>query len=409
MARTRVTRTESEQSKQPEHGLACPGATEDFFNCLTEQTSIAGARHQDLIGISVKLLERCLNSGYEPAMKAIRVTEPLRPLELQDVPQPQVGPRDVLVRVKAAGICHSDAHYRAGRSPVHPVPLTLGHEVAGIVECLGPEVSQFNRGDRVCVHYLATCGVCAHCQRGNEQFCVAGQMMGKHRDGGFAEFVLMPARSVFALPKEIPFEQGAILMCSSATSLHALNKARLRPGESVAIFGVGGLGLSAIQLAKAFGAGEVFAIDIRPEKLLRAKNLGAVPVSASDANPVEELRRLTNGRGVDVALELIGLPVTMRQAVEVLAIQGRVALVGITEKNFEISPYRQLLNKEAEVIGVSDHLAQELPPLLEWARRGILDLSGAITRTVPLDAKAVNAALDQLENFEVEARVVIKP
>jgi len=347
--------------------------------------------------------------AINPAMKAIRLLEPSRPLELQDVPLPRVGPRDVLVRVKAAGICHSDAHYRAGRSPVHPLPLSLGHEVAGIVECVGPEVSQFCPGDRVCLHYLATCDVCAHCQRGNEQFCLAGQMMGKHRDGGYAEFVMMPARSVFALPKEIPFEQGAILMCSSATSLHALYKARLRPGESVAVFGVGGLGLSAIQLAKIFGAADIFAIDIKPEKLSRAKNLGAVPVDAANVNPVEELRRLTNGRGVDVALELIGLPVTMRQAVSCLAIQGRAALVGITEKTFEISPYLEVLNKEAEIIGVSDHLAQELPQLLEWARCGALDLSRAITRTLPLDANAVNAALDELENFEVDARIVIKP
>jgi propanol-preferring alcohol dehydrogenase len=342
-------------------------------------------------------------------MKAIRLIEPLRPLELQEVRVPKVDPRDVLARVKAAGICHSDAHYRAGTSPVHPLPLTLGHEVAGIVECVGSEVSQFCPGDRVCMHYLATCGVCAHCQRGNEQFCVKGQMMGKHRDGGYAEFVLMPARSVFALPTEIPFEQGAILMCSSATSLHALNKARLRSGESVAVFGVGGLGLSALQLAKALGAGDIFAIDIKPEKLSRAKNLGAVPVDASHANPVDELLHLTNGRGVDVALELIGLPITMRQAVSCLAIQGRAALAGITEKTFEISPYLEVLNKEAEIIGVSDHLAQELPQLLEWARRGVLDLSKAITRTLPLDADAINAALDQLENFDIDGRIVIKP
>jgi propanol-preferring alcohol dehydrogenase len=162
-------------------------------------------------------------------------------------------------------------------------------------------------------------------------------------------------------------------------------------------------------LAKAFGADDIFAIDIKPEKLSQAKSLGAVPVGDSGTNPVEELRRLTNGRGVDVALELIGLPVTMRQAVECLAIQGRAALVGITETSFEISPYRELLNKETEIIGVSDHLAQELPQLIEWARRDVLDLSGAITRVLPLDAKAVNDALDQLENFDVVGRIVIKP
>jgi 2-desacetyl-2-hydroxyethyl bacteriochlorophyllide A dehydrogenase len=342
-------------------------------------------------------------------MKAVRLVQPGRPLELQQVPVPVPGPRDVLVRVRAAGICHSDAHYRAGRSLVQPLPLTLGHEVAGVVESTGAEVSQFKPGDRVCLHYLATCGECPHCQRGNEQFCISGAMMGKLRDGGYAEFVLMPARSVFRLPEEIPFEQGAILMCSSATSLHALNKARLRPGESVAVFGAGGLGLSAIQLAKVFGAREVFAVDIRPGKLARAARLGAVPVDASASEPVEALRRLTGGRGVDVALELIGLPLTMRQAVQSLAIQGRAALAGITEKSFELAPYSELLNKEAEIIGVSDHLAQELPTLLDWTRRGAPDLSGVITRTLPLDSKAINQALDDLEAFEEVGRMVLKP
>ena len=174
-------------------------------------------------------------------MKAIRLVEPGRPLELQEVSVPAVGARDVLVRVKAAGVCHSDAHYRAGKSVVRPLPLTLGHEVAGVVERAGAEVSHVKAGDRVCLHYLASCGECVYCQRGNEQFCVSGEMMGKYRDGGYAEFIVMPARSVFRLPEEIPFEQGAIMMCSSATSLHALNKARLRAGETVAVFGVGGL------------------------------------------------------------------------------------------------------------------------------------------------------------------------
>ncbi len=342
-------------------------------------------------------------------MKAIRLMQPRRPLELQEVPVPTAGPREVLVRVKAAGICHSDAHYRAGRSLVRPLPLTLGHEVAGVVERVGGEVSQFKAGDRVCLHYLARCGECAYCQRGNEQFCTSGAMMGKYRDGGYAEFVAMPARSVFRLPAEIPFEQGAILMCSSATSLHALNKARLRAGETVAVFGAGGLGLSAIQLAKVFGAGKVFAVDIRPGKLARAERLGAVPVNAAADEPVAEILRLTGGRGVDVALELIGLPLTMRQAVQCLAIQGRAALAGITEKTFEVAPYMEVLNKEAEIIGVSDHLVQELPQLLEWARRGALDLSGVITRTLPLDARAVNGALDGLEQFGEDGRMVIRP
>jgi len=342
-------------------------------------------------------------------MKAIRLIQPGCPLELHEVKVPAVGARDVLVRVKAAGVCHSDAHYRSGRSLVRPLPLTLGHEVAGVIERAGAEVGPFKAGDRVCLHYLTSCGECAYCQRGNEQFCTSGAMIGKYRDGGYAEFIVMPARSVFRLPEEIPFEQGAILMCSSATSLHALNKARLRAGESVAVFGVGGLGLSAIQLAKVFGAREVFAVDINPRKLALAEEFGAVAVNAAECDPVAEIGRLTGGRGVDVALELIGLPLTMQQAVRSLAIQGRAALAGITEKTFEVAPYMEVLNKEAEIIGVSDHLAQELPQLLEWARRGALVLSKVVTRTLPLEAGAVNEALDGLERFGGEARMVIVP
>lgn len=342
-------------------------------------------------------------------MKAVRLVQPGRPLELHDVPLPTPGPTDVVVRVKAAGICHSDAHYRAGKSRVHPLPMTLGHEVAGVIEEAGRDVKHLKLGDRVCLHYLATCGGCGFCLQGEEQFCPTGQMIGKYRDGGFAEFILMPARSVFKLPPEIPFQHGAIMMCSSATSLHALNKARLRPGESVAVFGAGGLGQSAIQLAKAMGAGAVFAVDINPRKLELAVRFGAVPVNASESDPVLGIEELTKGRGVDVALELIGLPLTMQQAVRSLAIKGRAALVGITEASFPVAPYHEVINKEAEIIGVSDHLAQEIPLLLDLAAKRKLDLSNVVSRTVGLDAVAINQTLDQLEGFGDSVRVVVEP
>src|SRR2546423_5286953 len=247
-------------------------------------------------------------------MKAIRLAAIGSPVVEQGIDVPRVGPSDVLIRIRAAGICHSDAHYRAGVSPVAKLPLTLGHEIAGIVEQLGAAVSNFKTGDRVCVHYLVTCGTCAFCRAGNEQFCATAEMIGKHRDGGYAEFIVVPEPSVFHLPDEIPFEQGAILMCSSATSWHALKKARLRAGETVAIFGAGGLGFSALQLAGNLGATRIFAVEINPEKLRLAARFGAVPVNAAERDPVAQIRELTSGAGVDVALELIGLPLTMRQA-----------------------------------------------------------------------------------------------
>ena len=342
-------------------------------------------------------------------MKAVRLIRPSQPLELQEVPVPSPGTNDVLMRVKAAGICHSDAHYRAGISSVEPLPKTLGHEVAGIVEEVGSGVKTVRPGDRVCLHYLATCGECEWCRVGNEQFCRLAQMIGKHRDGGYAEFILMPARSVFKLPDEISFDQGAIMMCSSATSLHALRKARLQPDESVAVFGAGGLGISAIQLAMALGAKRVFAVDINSRKLELASSLGAVPINGAKADAIAVLQELTAGKGVDVSLELVGLPITMQQSVRALGIKGRAALVGITDKSFALSAYHELINKEAEVIGVSDHLATELPRLLDFARSRKLDLTNVITRTIPLDAASINDTLDRLEKFSDDVRTVIVP
>lgn len=321
---------------------------------------------------------------------------------------PTVGRQDVLIRVKAAGICHSDAHYRSGISRVDPLPLTLGHEVAGVVESVGPEVRGVKVGDRVCIHYMVTCGCCCYCDKGTEQFCTTGKMIGKYRDGGYAEFISVPERSVFKLPHEIPFEQGAIMMCSSSTSFHALAKARLQAGESVAVFGIGGLGVSAIQLAKALGAGAVYAVDINPAKLKIAERFGAIPVDAAATDPVKEIHSLTKG-GVDVALEVIGLPLTMRQAVQSLGIMGRAALVGLTDKTFEVAPYQEVLNKEAEIVGVSDHLASEISQLLEFARTGKLKFDHGIIKTIPFDVDAVNATLDRLEKFSDDVRVVITP
>ena len=342
-------------------------------------------------------------------MRTVELVAAGEPLVDGERELPEVLADEVLVRVRAAGICHSDAHYRAGVAPVARTPLALGHEVAGVVESVGADVEHFAVGDRVCLHYLVTCGTCDSCRGGNEQFCATAEMLGKDRDGGYAELVLTREASVFALPDELSFEWGAVMMCSSATSLHALRKARLAPGESVAVFGVGGLGLSAVQLARALGAARVFAIDLEPQRLALAERLGAEAVDAASGDPVEELRALTDGRGVDVALELIGLPETIAQAVRSLANRGRAAVAGITDRPAVLDTYRDLIAREAELVGVSDHLASELPELLELARAGALDLGPVVTGTVPLEAAAIDAVLDRLERFGSGARTVIVP
>jgi len=341
-------------------------------------------------------------------MRAVQLIQIGKPLENKDVPIPEIGAQDVLIRVAAAGICHSDAHYRSGISKIDNLPVTLGHEIAGQVERVGKEATNVAAG-RVCVHYLVHCGSCEFCTRGLEQFCRKGQMIGKHRDGGYAEFINVPARNAFVLPDEISFEVGAIMMCSSATALHALNKARLKAGESVAIFGFGGLGFSALQLARAINCGDVFVVEINPTKLASIAKLGAVAIDANDGDPVAQIKEATNGKGVDVSLELIGSAKTMRQAVQCLGVLGRAALVGLTAESMSIFPYTEVINKEAEIIGVSDHLATELPLLLEFVRSGKLRFPAEALRVVDLEAGQINAALDQLQHSIDHVRTVIVP
>jgi propanol-preferring alcohol dehydrogenase len=343
-------------------------------------------------------------------MKAVRLVEPGRPLQMQNVPRPMPAADEVLVRVMAAGICRSDMHYRAGVSPVRPLPLTLGHEVAGVVEAVGSSVRERRPGERVCLHYLVACGQCGYCRSGREQFCPAGSMIGKYCDGGFAEFIAVPARNAVPLPDEIPFEHGAVLMCSSATSYHALRRGGARSGERVAVFGVGGLGMSAVQLARALGAAEVFAVELDPAKLALAKDLGAVPVDNRDGDAPDAIRRRTDGQGADVVIELTGRPATIQQAVETLTPGGRLVLVALSGETVVLHPYRDIIGREMALIGAADHLADELPPLIDFVRRGTLDLSRVLSGTVPLDADAINDTLDRLERFEPGLiRTVVTP
>jgi threonine dehydrogenase-like Zn-dependent dehydrogenase len=199
------------------------------------------------------------------------------------------------------------------------------------------------------------------------------------------------------------------MMCSSATALHALNKARFKAGESIVIFGFGGLGFSALQLARAFDCGDVYVVEINSVKLASATGMGAVAIDARSADPVEQIKEVTAGIGVDVALELIGSAKTMRQAVLCLAPLGRVALVGLTAESMSIHPYTELINKEVEIIGVSDHLATEIPPLIEFARGGKLQFPPETLRFVDLDVVQINAALDALQDSIDHVRTVIVP
>ena len=165
--------------------------------------------------------------------------------------------------------------------------------------------------------------------------------------------------------------------------------------------------MSAIQLAKALGAVEVYAVDIKLDKLELASEYGAIPINASRVDAVEEIRKLTKGRGVNLALEMIGLPKTMKQTVESLGILGRAVIVGLSQIPLEVDPYQTLIGHEAEIIGSNDHLLQELPLLIDLARKKVLDTSHVVSQRIPLDAEKINQRLDDLETYTEDIRAVI--
>jgi len=171
-------------------------------------------------------------------LKAFRFYEPGAPWKLEDVPTPKVGANDVLVKIKASGICGTDLHYKHGRAQPGKVPIILGHEIAGVVEKCGANVRNVN---------------VVHCSRGNDNRCQNRRSIGHHVDGGFAEYIAIPARNAFKLPTEIPFDQGAIIGCAVATPFHALKVGEFEPGDTVAVFGLGGVGMHAVIWARALG------------------------------------------------------------------------------------------------------------------------------------------------------------
>jgi len=338
-------------------------------------------------------------------MKAAQLVEIGKDLEIRDVPKPEIRKNEVLVKVKAAGICRSDLHYKNGTSLVGKLPITLGHEVSGIVEEMGRGCSKFKKGDRVCIHYLITCGDCYFCNTGSEQFCQKGKMIGKHVNGGFAEYIRVPERNLFPLPPEISFEEGAVMMCSSATAFHAMSKVGSIIGKEVAIFGIGGLGASAVQLAQIFGARTVYAVDVDESKLELAKIYNAIPINAKKEDPVQKIKELTDG-GANISFEFIGLPLTVKQALDCLCVHGKMVHVGICNTQVSLNPYHDILLKEAEIIGCADHLRQELPVLINLAQTRRFDVSKLITEKIPF--WKINEGIKQLEtNKGSPIRIVV--
>ena len=315
-------------------------------------------------------------------MRALRDHGPKQPLRLETLPPPAPGPGEVVVKVSAAGICHTELHFLSGLLNLGVQPLTLGHEVVGVVEETGAGVTSPKAGDRVILYYYVGCGRCAHCLRGDENLCDAVVAeYGFVSDGGFAEYAKVPARNAVVLPPNISDEAAAPIGCGVTTAVHAASLARLAAGDVVLVYGVGAVGFGLIQLASLSGA-EVIAVSRTPAKLERAKALGAThALSAREGKVAERVREITGGRGADVVFELVATRETMAASTGALAKRGRLVFIGYSEDSFTVHPI-QLVITEASVTGAVGKTLDELVRAVDLVGRGRIQT--VVDRVIPL-------------------------
>jgi propanol-preferring alcohol dehydrogenase len=338
-------------------------------------------------------------------MRAARYYGPGDSLRLEEVPVPQPGPGEALVRVKAAGVCHTELHFLSGVLNLGVAPLTLGHEMAGEVAQVGPGANSVRPGDRVIVYYYLGCGACHWCRTGQENLCDAPVAeYGFVSDGGLAEYVKVPARNLVKLPDSLSFEQAATLGCSATTAIHAAGLARLSPGEVALVYGFGGVGSALVQYCDLAGA-RVLAVGRSPAKLHLARDLGAeAAIDASSEDVPARVRELTGGQGVDVVFELVGTAESMPKAVASLRKRGRLVFIGYSQDLLTVSPL-QIVILEAQVLGSVGNTLDELSKAVELAAAG--GIRAAVDRVAPLED--VNHVLDDLRQGNVVGRAVVRP
>ncbi len=346
------------------------------------------------------------------------------PLTIEEVTVAEPIGREVLVRTVATGVCHSDLHYLEGISAPGGLPGVLGHEAAGIVEEVGPLVSEVQPGDHVIVCLSAFCERCEYCLTGRTNLCVAkpnrgpdepprltldGRTLWQHQGiGAYAEQMLVHENGVVKIDDEMPLDRAALLSCGVLTGLGAaLFTAKVAPGSRVAVFGAGGIGMSAIQGARIAGARQIIAVDLLDYKLERATEFGATHgVNASEGDPVEAIRELTSG-GVDYAFEAIGLPLTVEQAFDSLREGGIATVMGVTNPATRASIQVSALLGEKTLTGSrmgSNRFKVDLPKLIDLYRGGSLQLDEMITRRFRLDE--VNEAFSTLRDGHIVRSVI---
>jgi alcohol dehydrogenase, propanol-preferring len=340
-------------------------------------------------------------------VKAAIFHGPDRPLELQEILTPAPGPGELLVRVSACGVCHTDLHYLDHGTPTFKSPpLVLGHEIAGIVTEVGDGVEKFSGGDRVLLPAVLSCGDCTLCRTGRENICERSIMLGNNVDGGYAEYIVIAARHAFHLPEEIPLVEGAIIADALTTPYHAVvNRARVQPGDWVVVVGCGGIGLNIVQMAAALGA-RVIGIDLSDAKLGWARRMGATETLNPGAVPRLDraVREITGGGGADVALEAVGRPETQEQALNTLRTGGRLVLVGYSPDTMRLNSGRVMF-RELEIVGSLGCRPVDYPRVIEMARQGRIRVAELVTHRFPL--AEINLAFDALRAGEAVRAVVI--
>ncbi|TXS28959.1 alcohol dehydrogenase [Streptomyces sp. ms191] len=326
------------------------------------------------------------------------------PLEITGIELPEPGPGRVKVRLAAAGVCHSDLSLSNGTMKV-PVPAVLGHEGAGTVVAVGEGVAHVAVGDHVVLNWAPSCGACHHCSIGEVWLCAdalkgSGAVHAVAEDGttlhpglnvaAFAEETVVPANCVLPAPDGVPLTEAALLGCAVLTGWGAIHhSARVRQGESVVVFGVGGVGLATLQAARIAGAGPIIAVDVSPEKEDLARAAGATDYLVASDTTAREVRKLTGGQGADVAVECVGRAVTIRTAWDSTRRGGRTTVVGIGGKDQQVTFHAlEIFHWGRTLSGCvygNSNPAEDLPVLAEHIRAGRFDLSALVTERITLD------------------------
>jgi len=343
-------------------------------------------------------------------MRAARFDASTRKLELVEMPVPEPGPLEVLIRVQACGICLSDVHLLDGTLPTPLAQVVPGHEAAGAIEKVGALVPSWRPGQRVTMAGGKACGRCNHCARGRVEECLRPEVMGFAYNGAWAEYVVVPYVALSAVPDSIPIEQAAILADAVATPYAALtDRSELRPGEAIGIWGVGGLGVHAVQIARMIGATPIIALDPLAAARTRALAVGAdhaLDPTAADVR--KRIFELTGGLGLAVAVDVVGSNRVLAQADECLARFGRLIMVGLSLDPIALGPGLLFgLNSHA-LLGHLGYQKRHLDELVKLVTGRRLDVSRSVSDVIPLED--IHGGVERLaKKIGNPIRIVVKP